>query len=69
MVTSDKALLWTDGRYHLQASEQLDHQWTLMKQGLPNVPSLIEWVKKVCKILLFLVISSVYNYSNIFSTF
>lgn len=47
VVTADNALLWTDGRYHLQASEQLDHNWTLMKQGLPEVPSLIEWIKKV----------------------
>ena len=33
VVTVDKALLWTDGRYHLQASQQLDTNWTLMKQG------------------------------------
>ena len=33
LVTADKALLWTDGRYHLQASKQLDANWTLMKQG------------------------------------
>ena len=33
LVTVDKALLWTDGRYHLQASHQLDANWTLMKQG------------------------------------
>ena len=25
--------VWTDGRYHLQASQQLDTNWTLMKQG------------------------------------
>ena len=33
VVTLDDALLWTDGRYHLQASQQLDENWTLMKQG------------------------------------
>ena len=33
VVTLSEALLWTDGRYHLQASQQLDHNWTLMKQG------------------------------------
>lgn len=33
LVTADVALLWTDGRYHLQASQQLDANWTLMKQG------------------------------------
>ena len=47
MVTSDQALLWTDGRYHLQAAAQLDCNWTLMKQGLPEVPSVMEWLKKV----------------------
>ena len=47
MVTTDHALLWTDGRYHLQAANQIDCNWTLMKQGLPNVPSLVDWLKKV----------------------
>ena len=33
-MTQDQALLWTDGRYHLQAAEELDQtQWTLMRQG------------------------------------
>lgn len=32
-MTLSEALLWTDGRYHLQASQQLDQNWTLMKQG------------------------------------
>ena len=47
VVAKEKALLWTDGRYHLQASQQLDSNWTLMKQGVPNVPTLTEWLKKV----------------------
>ena len=34
MVTRDGAFLWTDGRYHLQASEQLSREWTLMKSGV-----------------------------------
>ncbi len=34
IVTLEKALLWTDGRYHLQASRELDVAvWTLMRQG------------------------------------
>ena len=34
MVTAQGAWLWTDGRYHLQASQQIDPDlWTLMKQG------------------------------------
>jgi len=34
IVTHSKAYLWTDGRYHLQASQELDPTlWTLMRQG------------------------------------
>ena len=34
VVTMQGAWLWTDGRYHLQASQQLNPDlWTLMKQG------------------------------------
>lgn len=25
--------MWTDGRYFLQASEEMDKDWTLMKEG------------------------------------
>ena len=49
VVTASKALLWTDGRYHLQATAQLDHNWTLMKAGLPDTPSLEAWLVKVSK--------------------
>ena len=31
VITSKDALLWTDGRYFLQASSQMDDNWTLMK--------------------------------------
>lgn len=34
----------TDGRYFLQAERQLDSNWTLLKQGVPGVPSWREWV-------------------------
>lgn len=37
VVTTDKAVLWTDGRYHIQADHQLDCNWILMKQGEYNV--------------------------------
>ena len=33
VVTDTLAALWTDGRYHLQAEQQLDCHWTLMKEG------------------------------------
>ena len=25
--------MWTDGRYFLQASQQMDNNWTIMKMG------------------------------------
>lgn len=35
LVTMKGAWLWTDGRYYLQASQQINPDlWTLMKQGL-----------------------------------
>ncbi|KAI8971587.1 peptidase M24, structural domain-containing protein [Mycotypha africana] len=44
IVSQSEAVLFTDGRYFLQASEQLDENWTLMKQGLPGVPTWQEYL-------------------------
>ncbi|KAH8248915.1 hypothetical protein KR032_004268, partial [Drosophila birchii] len=44
VVTTTDALLWTDSRYHLQAEQQLDDNWELMKQGLSGVPSIGAWL-------------------------
>jgi Xaa-Pro aminopeptidase len=49
VVTQDKALLWTDGRYFLQAENQLDDSWTLMKDGMPDVLTLTQWLQKNCQ--------------------
>jgi Xaa-Pro aminopeptidase len=38
--------LWTDGRYFIDASQQLDCNWILMKQGSENVPSMEDWLKE-----------------------
>ncbi|KAG0219555.1 hypothetical protein BGX31_011291 [Mortierella sp. GBA43] len=46
IVSLDSAALFTDGRYFLQASQQLDSNWTLMKSGLPGVPSWQEYLVK-----------------------
>jgi len=46
VVTLDKAYLFTDGRYFLQAAKQLDSNWTLMKSGLPDVPSWQDFLHK-----------------------
>ena len=45
LVTLDEALLWTDSRYFLQAGQQLEGtEIRLMKDGLPETPSMIEWL-------------------------
>jgi Xaa-Pro aminopeptidase len=47
VVTQNVALLWTDGRYFLQASEELDPaSWTLMRDGLADTPSIDDWLAK-----------------------
>ncbi|GAB4814313.1 hypothetical protein N2152v2_001359 [Parachlorella kessleri] len=44
VVTADKAALWTDGRYFLQAEQQLGPGWTLMRQGTPSCPEIPDWL-------------------------
>ncbi|GAA5952220.1 hypothetical protein JCM3765_001911 [Sporobolomyces pararoseus] len=44
IVHKQEALLWTDGRYHQQAAQEITKDWTLLKQGLPNVPSWTEYL-------------------------
>ncbi|XP_014481659.1 PREDICTED: xaa-Pro aminopeptidase 1-like isoform X2 [Dinoponera quadriceps] len=44
VVTINKAVLWTDGRYHIEADLQLDCNWILMKEGQNDVPSLTKWL-------------------------
>ncbi len=45
VVTLDAALLWTDSRYFLQAASQLaGTEIRLMKDGLPDTPSIAKWL-------------------------
>lgn len=45
VVTADKAALWTDSRYFLQAAEELGSSgYILQKEGLPGTPSIEEWL-------------------------
>lgn len=45
VVTNDEALLWTDSRYFLQATEQLDGtNIKLMKDGLIDTPSITQYI-------------------------
>lgn len=43
VITNIMAALATDGRYFNQASKQLDNNWSLLKQGLQDVPTWQEW--------------------------
>ncbi|PON76408.1 Creatinase [Parasponia andersonii] len=47
VVTKDKAVLWTDGRYFLQAEKQLSSNWILMRAGNLGVPTTGEWLNDV----------------------
>ncbi|KAK8329897.1 hypothetical protein V6Z12_A11G357200 [Gossypium hirsutum] len=47
VVTKDKAALWTDGRYFLQAEKQLSSSWILMRAGSLGVPTTSEWLNDV----------------------
>lgn len=49
VVTLDQAALFTDGRYYLQAEQQLDNNWTLMRSGEPTTPTWQEFVAKYLK--------------------
>lgn len=45
LIGIDKAILWTDGRYFIQANEQLKHSGVeLFKMGIPGWPTLEEWL-------------------------
>ncbi|KAI5080956.1 hypothetical protein GOP47_0004139 [Adiantum capillus-veneris] len=42
LITHKEALLWTDGRYFLQATQQLSSNWKLMRAG--EDPVVEEWI-------------------------
>ncbi|KAG8892041.1 hypothetical protein FRC01_014380, partial [Tulasnella sp. 417] len=46
VITKNGAYMFTDGRYFIQAAEQMDSNWTLMKQGLPDVPTWQDFLHK-----------------------
>jgi Xaa-Pro aminopeptidase len=47
--------MWTDGRYFLQATEEMDENWTLMREGywskLPSTILILDW----CILLRYIV--------------
>lgn len=46
VITTDKAALWTDSRYFIQAASQLEGSGiTLMKQKVEGTPTINQWLK------------------------
>ncbi|KAF8324475.1 peptidase M24, structural domain-containing protein [Cantharellus anzutake] len=45
IVSRSEAHAFTDSRYFIQASQELDKNWTLHKVGLPGVKPWQEWIK------------------------
>jgi Xaa-Pro aminopeptidase len=43
VITPESAILSTDGRYIIQATKQLDSNWTLLNSALPDAPSWQDW--------------------------
>jgi len=43
VVTKERALCWTDGRYWLQASKELGPGWEMVKAGAPGADGVAEW--------------------------
>ncbi|HPM10589.1 MAG TPA: aminopeptidase P family protein [Paludibacter sp.] len=49
-LTLEKAGVWVDSRYYLQADEQLkDTEYEVMKMGLPGVPDTLSWLVQQLK--------------------
>ncbi|CAG9864269.1 unnamed protein product, partial [Phyllotreta striolata] len=46
VVTGNKAALWTDGRFYLQADEEIDCNWLLFKEGERKTKTISEWLKQ-----------------------
>ncbi|VDN03846.1 unnamed protein product [Thelazia callipaeda] len=44
LITDQEALLWTDGRYFIQAGKELEPGWQLMKEGVPTAISVTDWM-------------------------
>ena len=50
VVTTDKAALWTDSRYFIQATDQLQGtDYVLMKEKIEGTPTIAEWLSSVLK--------------------
>lgn len=46
LITQEEALLWTDGRYYIQAEKELNANWKLMKME-KNEISLNKYIEEI----------------------
>ncbi|OLP97088.1 putative Xaa-Pro aminopeptidase P [Symbiodinium microadriaticum] len=46
LVTPTEAMLWTDGRYFIQAKMELSSSWKLIKSGIEGTPDLGDWLSQ-----------------------
>ena len=46
VITKNKANLWADGRYFVQAESQLNDSYKLMKQGENGVPTAVQFIEE-----------------------
>jgi Xaa-Pro aminopeptidase len=50
VITENEAILWTDGRYFIQAEKELEgSEYKLYKMATPGYPTYTEWLKKTLK--------------------
>ena len=46
VITQDEAILWTDGRYFIQAEKELEgSEYKLFKMRIPGYPTYSQWLK------------------------
>lgn len=46
VITMDQALIWTDGRYFIQAEKEISNsEFKLMKMQTPGYPTYMEWIR------------------------
>ena len=44
VITQEEAMLWTDGRFFVQAEEQMDPAFTLCRMGVKGVPTVEQYL-------------------------
>lgn len=47
VITPEEAMLWTDGRFFVQAEAQMDPEFTLCRMGVAGEPTVLDYLKKV----------------------